>query len=96
MELVVWRSKKFQLINEDSSCPGEVDDTAPIFLFANLISTAGGFTLLLFYLMLVLEDFAPKGVDNDKLPLVGWLVGWLVGGEIDDENNFRQHSNTGK
>ena len=32
--------------------------------------------------------------------LVGWvvggLVGGLVGGEIDDENNFRQHSNTGK
>ena len=39
----MWRSKKSQLINEDSSCPGEEDDTAPfVFLFgggdaANLI-----------------------------------------------------------
>ena len=29
--------------------------------------------------MLVLEDFAAKGVDSDKLHWVGWLGVWLVG-----------------
>ena len=37
VELVVWRSKNSQLINEDSSCPGEEGDTAPfLFLFGEL------------------------------------------------------------